>query len=45
MSKPEGHADHLVSPVAQEAVGHEETMAYLPDDAPAILELTRKDGD
>src|SRR5450755_4936193 len=39
MSKPEGHADHSVSPVAQTAGEHEDTMVSLPDDSPIILTI------
>jgi hypothetical protein len=40
MSKHEGHADHLTSPVAQiTAVGHEDMTTILPDDVPAILTI------
>jgi hypothetical protein len=39
MSKPEGRADHLVSPIAQIAVRPEDTMASPPDDNPIILTI------
>jgi hypothetical protein len=40
MSKPEGHADRFVPPVAQTAaVRHENTMAYPSDDSPVILTI------
>jgi hypothetical protein len=39
MSKPEGRADHFVSPVAQTAGEHEDTMVSLPDDNPVILAI------
>jgi hypothetical protein len=40
MSKPEGHADPIVSPIAQTAAaGHEDTMASLPNDVSAILTI------
>jgi hypothetical protein len=40
MSKHEERSDHLASPVAQTtAMGHEDTMAFLPDDSPAILTM------
>src|SRR5450755_2033666 len=40
MNKPEGRADHLVSPVAQTAAGgYEDTMTCLPNDNPIILTI------
>ena len=40
MNKPEGRADHLVSPVAQTAAGgYEDTMTCLPNDSPIILTI------
>ncbi len=39
MSKPEGRTDRLVSPVAQIAGEHEDTMTHLPDNIPAILTI------
>ena len=40
MNKPEGRADHLVSPVAQTtAGGYEDTMTCLPNDNPIILTI------